>query len=184
MRAKLLRYKSLVFVMLILIVGFIPTSTTTYSGTARNLNEGKSLPTIGLLVEPEVEKETLPKPEVKPAPKPEPRPAVVYTSSISLVKRYAEKHGVSWRLMEAIIRHETGNRTSRGFIYRHNSCGMMGRNGLMTFPSEAAGVEACARNIRTRYIDRGMTTLEAMQPVYAPGNPAWVGKVRHFYNRI
>ena len=168
MRSKLLsRGRSIVLIMFIFVIGIIPMTTTSYgfSYTVSNLNEEKSLATVAKVAIPE------------------PEPPKVYTGR-ALVKKYAEKYNVSWRMVEAIVIHETGNRTSNGFRNRHNSCGMMGRNGLLNFPDERTGVESCVRNIRTRYFDRGMTTFATMQPVYAPGNPAWTQKVLRFYNNL
>ena len=170
MRSKLLsKGRTIVMIMFIILVGALPMTAATYSYTAFNLNEEKALSTVMLIDVPE------PEPEIE---------VLEALTGRALVKKYAKKYDVSWRMVEAIIIHETGNRTSNGFRNRHNSCGMMGRNGLLNFPDERSGVESCVRNIRTRYFDRGMTTFAAMQPVYAPVNPEWTQKVTRFYNNL
>ena len=82
--------------------------------------------------------------------------------------KYGMKYGIDPAVLAAIAMHETGNGTSSAVIYKNNVGGMMGRNGLMSFPSLEAGIEAMARNLRKNYVDKGIRTIGEIQKKYAP----------------
>lgn len=68
------------------------------------------------------------------------------------VKLIAEEIGIEYELFEAIIRHETGNRTSKAFKEKNNPCGMMYWNGkrmaLKKYKTIEDGYKACAKNLK------------------------------------
>lgn len=101
------------------------------------------------------------------------------------------KYGIDPALLAAIAVHETGNGTSNAVKNKNNVGGMMGKNGLMTFSSLEEGIEKMASNLKRNYIDKGLTTIEAIQKKYAPigaGNDPnglnnyWVNGVTRYYN--
>jgi hypothetical protein len=112
------------------------------------------------------------------------------------VKLIAEEIGIEYELFEAIIRHETGHRTSRAFKKLNNPCGMMFWNGskmaLRQYATIEDGYYACARNLKNNYIDKGLTTIEQIQKKYAPVgindkgnvNKYWVDGVTSIYNKL
>ncbi|MFD2330091.1 glucosaminidase domain-containing protein [Cohnella sp. GCM10020058] len=85
-----------------------------------------------------------------------------------LFQAAAKKYGIDARLLTAIAMHETGNGTSSAAKNKYNVGGMMGRNGLMSFDSLAAGIDAMASNLKRLYYDQGLTTIEQIQRKYAP----------------
>lgn len=112
------------------------------------------------------------------------------------VKTIAEEIGIEYELLEAIIQHETGHRTSRAFKKLNNPCGMMFWNGskmaLRQYATIEDGYYACARNLKNNYIDKGLTTIEQIQKKYAPVgindkgnvNKYWVSGVTSIYNKL
>lgn len=79
-----------------------------------------------------------------------------------------EKYGIDPAFLASIAMHETGNGTSKAIKNKNNVGGMMGKNGLMSFKSVSAGIDAMASNLKRLYIDQGLTTVEAIQQKYAP----------------
>lgn len=112
------------------------------------------------------------------------------------VQLIAEEIGIEYELFEAIIRHETGNRTSKAFKELNNPCGMMYWNGkrmaLKKYETIEDGYKACAKNLKNNYIDKGLTTIEQIQKKYAPigindkgnVNRYWVHGVTSIYNQL
>lgn len=86
------------------------------------------------------------------------------------IKKVAENYGVDWRLAVAISMHETWDYTSYIFKHQNNVGGMW--NGMKgefySYESLDAGIEAYISNLKTNYYDEGRTTIETIQPKYAP----------------
>ena len=100
------------------------------------------------------------------------------------------KYGIDPALLAAIAVHETGNGTSNAVKNKNNVGGMMGKNGLMTFSSIEEGIDKMASNLKRNYIDKGLTSIEAIQKKYAPVGAAndptnlnsnWVNGVKKYY---
>jgi hypothetical protein len=113
------------------------------------------------------------------------------------VERLSEQYEVEYELVEAIIRHETGHRTSRAFKEYNNSCGNMvwsqkkQKMVFLKFDTEEEGIEYCIRNLKRNYFDKGLDTIEKIQPKYAPIgtndnglNQYWVSGVTKIYNDL
>lgn len=103
------------------------------------------------------------------------------------------KYGIDPALLAAIAVHETGNGTSNAVKTKNNVGGMMGKNGLMTFSSIEEGIDKMASNLKRNYIDKGLTTIEAIQKKYAPNGAAndpnglndyWVKGVTTYYKKF
>lgn len=110
-----------------------------------------------------------------------------------LVKKISAKYDVDWKLIEAIVRHETGNRTSRAYHELNNVGGLMGKEGLMKFDSKEESYERLVYVIKNYYIDMGLTTIEQIQKKYAPIgaendpnnlNQHWVKGVKSIYENL
>lgn len=110
-----------------------------------------------------------------------------------LVKKISAKYDVDWKLIEAIVRHETGNRTSRAYHELNNVGGLMGKDGLMKFETKEESYERLVYVIKTYYIDQGLTTIEQIQKKYAPIgvendpnnlNQYWTSSVRAIYESL
>ena len=86
------------------------------------------------------------------------------------IKEVAQNYGVDWRLAIAISMHETWDYTSYIFKHQNNVGGLW--NGMKgefySYESLDAGIEAYISNLKTNYYDEGRTTIETIQPKYAP----------------
>lgn len=86
------------------------------------------------------------------------------------IKKVAQDYGVDWRLAVAISMHETWDYTSYIFKHQNNVGGMW--NGMKgefySYDTLDEGIEAYISNLKYNYYDEGRTTIETIQPKYAP----------------
>lgn len=86
------------------------------------------------------------------------------------IKKVAQDYGVDWRLAIAISMHETWDYTSYIFKHQNNVGGMW--NGMKgefySYDTLDDGIDAYISNLKTNYYDEGRTTIETIQPKYAP----------------
>lgn len=86
------------------------------------------------------------------------------------IKKVAQDYGVDWRLAVAISMHETWDYTSYIFKHQNNVGGLW--NGIKgefySYETLDAGIEAYISNLKYNYYDEGRTTIETIQPKYAP----------------
>lgn len=86
------------------------------------------------------------------------------------IKKVAQEYGVDWRLAVAISMHETWDYTSYIFKHQNNVGGMW--NGMKgefySYDTLDDGIDAYISNLKTNYYDEGRTTIETIQPKYAP----------------
>ncbi len=110
-----------------------------------------------------------------------------------LVKKISAKYGVDWKLIESIVRWETGNRTSLAYKNLNNAGGLMGNDGLMKFETVEESYEFMIKAIKTYYIDKGLTTIEQIGSKYCPVgakndekgiNQFWVSGVKAIYESL
>lgn len=116
-----------------------------------------------------------------------------YDSVTCLIKNTADNYNINWKLAVAISKHETGKYTSEAF-HKLNNVGGNFRNGsLITFSSLDEGIDFFVRNLKYNYIDMGLTSIEMIQPKYAPVgatndpnnlNSYWVNGVTKYYNEL
>jgi flagellum-specific peptidoglycan hydrolase FlgJ len=107
----------------------------------------------------------------------------------------ANKYGLDPSLLMAISAHETGKGNSAMMREKNNPGGLYDskKGEYMSFPTPEAGIDAMAKNLKEKYIDKGLTTIEAIQKEYAPvgaandprgQNKDWVRGVTDFQNQI
>ena len=86
------------------------------------------------------------------------------------IKKVAQDYGVDWILAIAISKHETWDYTSYIFKHQNNVGGLW--NGIKgefySYETLDAGIEAYISNLKHNYYDEGCTTIETIQPKYAP----------------
>lgn len=86
------------------------------------------------------------------------------------IKKVAQDYGIDWRLAVAISMHETWDYTSYIFKHQNNVGGLW--NGMKgefySYETLDAGIEAYISNLKYNYYDEGRTTIETIQPKYAP----------------
>lgn len=86
------------------------------------------------------------------------------------IKKAAQDYGIDWKLAVAISMHETWDYTSYIFKHQNNVGGMW--NGMKgefySYDTLDDGIDAYISNLKTNYYDEGRTTIETIQPKYAP----------------
>lgn len=95
----------------------------------------------------------------------------------------AEQNDLDWKFVAAI----SGVESSYGLHIPYNSYngwgwGVYGTN-VIRFSSWDEAITVISQTLKTRYIDRGATTIPAIGRMYA-ADPAWSAKVQHFMNDI
>lgn len=109
------------------------------------------------------------------------------------IKKVAQNYGVDWRLAVAISMHETGKYTSVAFNDNNNVGGNFRNGNLMTFSNLDEGIEFFVNNLKTKYIDLGLDTIEEISVKYAPIgadndpnnlNQYWVSGVTKYYKEL
>lgn len=99
------------------------------------------------------------------------------------IREAAANHGVDPVLMEAIIRHESANATSRAARTKNNLAGIMGRRGQRRYESKEACVHDLAR-ILGKYKARGRVTVSQIGRVYCQTRSPWAHYVNSFMGQI
>ena len=109
------------------------------------------------------------------------------------IKKAAQDYGVDWRLAVAISMHETGKYTSVAFNDNNNVGGNFRNGSLMVFEDLDKGIDFFISNLKTKYIDLGLDTIEEISVKYAPIgaendpnnlNQYWVSGVYKYYNEL
>ena len=109
------------------------------------------------------------------------------------IKKVAQDYGVDWRLAVAISMHETGKYTSVAFNDNNNVGGNFRNGSLMVFEDLDKGIDFFISNLKTKYIDLGLDTIEEISVKYAPIgadndpnnlNQYWVSGVTKYYNEL
>ncbi len=97
----------------------------------------------------------------------------------------ADRLGLDWKLVVAIAGTEStfGKRVPGG---SYNAWGWgipTGAQSGIGFDSWKQGITRVSEGLKTRYIDRGATSIEQIGRIYA-ASPRWAGNVRFFLNAI
>ena len=109
------------------------------------------------------------------------------------IKEVAENYGVDWKLAVAISMHETGKYTSVAFNDNNNVGGNFRNGSLMVFEDLDKGIDFFISNLKTKYIDLGLDTIEEISVKYAPIgadndpnnlNQYWVSGVTRYYKEL
>lgn len=111
------------------------------------------------------------------------------------IKAVADSYEVDWRLAVAISKHETWDYTSYIFKHQNNVGGLW--NGMKgkfySYDTLDNGIEAYISNLKYNYYDEGRTTIETIQPKYAPigakndpnnKNESWIPGVTRRYKEL
>ena len=94
-------------------------------------------------------------------------------------------------MIVAISKHETGHWKSPAFVDRNNFGGVMVSYGIKIYASYEDGLDGFVTLLKNRYFDKGLDTIEKIQPVYCPigasndpnnKNIYWIPTVTQFYN--
>lgn len=109
----------------------------------------------------------------------------------------AQKYGLDPALLAAIMALETGWGTSSAVNNQNNPGGLMDPSSnwmcLQSFSSIEAGIDAMAKNLKTGYIDQGLTSISQIGNKYCPvgaandpngTNSGWIPSVTSIYNQL
>ena len=99
------------------------------------------------------------------------------------INEAAAAHGVDPVLMEAIIRLESGNATSKAARKKNNLAGIMGRRGQRTYASKEDCVKDLAR-ILGNYKAKGRVTVSQISRTYCTSGAKWVRGVNSYMGQI
>ncbi len=100
------------------------------------------------------------------------------------IQESAKRNGIDPALLEAIIRHETGNGKSRAARVYNNLGGVMKGRKLRKFNTQSESVE-CIAQILSRYHNRGLVSIDEIGRRYAPYHRReWTNAVRYFKSKI
>ncbi len=99
--------------------------------------------------------------------------------------READEHGLDWKFVAAIAGVEStfGKHTPQ---HSFNAWGWgipTGAQSGVGFTGWEEGIATVSEGLKTNYIDRGATSIEAIGRIYA-ASPAWAAKVRFFMDKI
>lgn len=94
-----------------------------------------------------------------------------------------EKHGINASFLIGIANLESGNGFSGLAKKNNNIAGMRTNNRYMSFKSVDDCIDKMAKNLKKRYIDDGLTTIEQIRGRYAE-NPKWADEVIERMNPI
>lgn len=103
----------------------------------------------------------------------------------SYIVEVSDKYELDYRLIPAIAMKESGGGNAIP-EYTHNAWGW--ENGRTVFPSWEEAIDTVGKTLKTKYVDRGMTTPEEMMPVYAPPQMLtggkWARDINHFFEKL
>lgn len=88
----------------------------------------------------------------------------------------SRQYNVNPMLMAAIMKHETGNGSSKVVVNADNPGGLVWYEGcpypkfgiFIDYPTLEKGIEDMVRQLKVFYIDKGLTSIEQIQKKYAP----------------
>ena len=112
------------------------------------------------------------------------------------IVRISNKYGVDPAFAASIMHHESANGTSNAIVKYNNPGGIMDPatnwSKLKSFSNLDAGIEYTVSNLKSGYLDKGLTTIPAIGNKYAPvgasndpnnQNTHWVPNVTKLYNQ-
>ena len=105
---------------------------------------------------------------------------------IDILQLAGELYDIDPKLLEAIERLECGNYTSNLYLTKNNTWGAYDslNKCFKTFASREQSTMELARTLRLYYYDKGMDTLEKIEPVYCPNDSTWAEQVRQIYEQL
>lgn len=102
-----------------------------------------------------------------------------------LMVETSDQYGLDYRLIPAIAMKESGG-GNKVAEYTHNAWGW--ENGRTVFPSWEVAIATVAKTLKTKYVDKGLTTPEEIMPVYAPPQVLtggkWARDIRYFFSKL
>ena len=96
----------------------------------------------------------------------------------------AKRYGIDAALLEAVLRHESGNGKSRAAREYNNHGGVMKGKQLRRLSSKSECVD-CVAHILFKYRERGLVNVDQIARRYAPYHRSeWTSAVKFFKKKI
>lgn len=95
-----------------------------------------------------------------------------------------EIYNVDKYLLMAIETLETGHFKSENYLKNNNTFGANVGNGYFYYDSHEQSTMELARLLRFSYFNKGLDTLEKINPVFCPTDSQWHVKVQKIYNEL
>jgi hypothetical protein len=94
----------------------------------------------------------------------------------------ADRYGIDFRLLPAIAMQESNLCKSTNPGAPHNCLGFgIHKSGTLDFDSYEDGFDRAGRELKTFYIDQGLTTVELIESKYTPSsNGSWANSVNQW----
>jgi beta-N-acetylglucosaminidase len=117
----------------------------------------------------------------------------VFKGKAEYIYTTAKQFNVNPMLVTAIIRHETGNGTSKMCINDNNPGGITNNSGFAKYPTLEDGIWAMCKLLKVEYIDKGRDSIETIGAKYCPIgakndptgiNKYWIPLVTKYYEQI
>ncbi len=99
------------------------------------------------------------------------------------IREAAAANGVDPVLMEAIIRHESANATSKAARNKNNLAGIMGRRGQRRYASKEECVHDLGR-LLGKYKAKGRVTVAQIGRVYCQSGSPWASYINTYMRQI
>ena len=101
-----------------------------------------------------------------------------------LMQEIAPEYGIDWKLVYAIGYHESGNYSSSLARRNNNFFGRKASSsGYASWSTPEEGIRNQFEYLKTRYFDRGLTTPESINPVYAEDG-SWKYAIKSVMNTL
>lgn len=103
----------------------------------------------------------------------------------NLIVEVSDQYDIDYRLIPAIAMKESGGGVAID-LASHNAWGF--ENGRTYFDSWDTAIRAVAKTLRTRYVDKGLTSPEQIMTVYAPpailNGGGWAKDINLFFSQM
>lgn len=98
----------------------------------------------------------------------------------------ADHYGIDFRLLPAIAMQESNLCKTTNPGAPHNCLGFgIHKSGTLDFDSYEEGFDRAGRELKTRYIDQGLTTVESIESKYTPSsNGSWANSVNQWMSEM
>ncbi len=95
--------------------------------------------------------------------------------------KLADYYGIDWRMVPAISGVEStfGKRIPQG---SYNAYGWA--NGKYAFKSWPDSIDVVTKTLKTKYVDKGATSINKIARIYAPPSTTWGRNVKFFVGKI
>lgn len=103
----------------------------------------------------------------------------------NFIVEVSDRYDIDYRLIPAIAMKESGGGAASK-VGSYNAWGF--ENGRTNFDSWQGAIESVGKTLKTRYVDKGLTTPDEIMPIYAPPQIAtggkWARDINYFFSKM